>query len=37
MPYFFVALGLLAALRGFPRDGTAVLGNETASRNLQKG
>jgi len=37
MPYFFVALGLLAALRGSPRDGTVVLGNKTANRNIQKG
>ncbi len=37
MPYFFVALGLLAALRGSLRDGTVALGNETACREIQKG
>jgi hypothetical protein len=37
MPYFFVALGLLAALRGSLRDGTDTHGNEPASRELQKG
>jgi predicted ABC-type sugar transport system permease subunit len=37
MPYFFVALGLLGALRGFPCDGNGVLGNETTSREIQKG
>jgi hypothetical protein len=37
MPYFFVVLGVLAALRGTPRDGTNTLGNESASREAQKG
>ncbi|MGA3161875.1 MAG: hypothetical protein ABSC77_11720 [Terracidiphilus sp.] len=32
MPYFFVALGLLAALRGTPRDGTCTSVNKPASR-----
>jgi hypothetical protein len=37
MPYFFAALGLLAALRGSPRDGTGALGSGTESREIQKG
>jgi hypothetical protein len=37
MPYFFVALGLLAALRGTSRDGIGAPGNETASRETRKG
>jgi hypothetical protein len=37
MPYFFAALGLLAAMRGSPRDGNGVLGNEPASCEIQKG
>jgi hypothetical protein len=39
MPYFFVVLGMLAALRGTPRDGTGLPGNEPAnrSREAQKG
>src|ERR1035438_3243911 len=31
MPYFFVSLGLLAALRDTARDGTCAPGDETAS------
>jgi hypothetical protein len=37
MPYFFVTLGLLAALRGTERDGAGLPGNITASREIQKG
>jgi hypothetical protein len=37
MPYFFVALGLLAALRGTARDGVGAPGTETSSRVIQKG
>jgi hypothetical protein len=37
MPYFFVALGLFAALRGTARDGTGTSRNEIASREIQKG
>jgi predicted ABC-type sugar transport system permease subunit len=37
MPYFFVTLGLLAALRGTERDGAGAPGNITASREIQKG
>lgn len=37
MPYFFVALGLLAALRGTPRDGASRPGNATAGCELSKG
>jgi hypothetical protein len=37
MPYFFAALGLLAALRGIPRDGIGVRKNEVASYEIQKG
>jgi len=37
MPYFFVALGLLAALRGTERDGAGAQRNEYASQEIQKG
>jgi hypothetical protein len=37
MPYFFVTLGLMAALRGTPRDGNCAPGNEADSREAQKG
>lgn len=37
MPYFFAALGLLAALRGTARDGATVLGNKIASQEDRKG
>ena len=37
MPYFFVTLGLLAALRGTERDGAGAQRNESASREIQKG
>jgi len=37
MPYFFVSLGLLAALRDTMRDGAGVPGNIAASREIQKG
>jgi hypothetical protein len=37
MPYFFAALGLLAALRGTARAGAIVPGNEIASHENQKG
>ncbi len=36
MPYFFVALGLLAALRSFPRD-KAAPASQAASYKIQKG
>jgi predicted ABC-type sugar transport system permease subunit len=34
MPYFFVTLGLLAALRGTVRDGTSEPKNETTRREI---
>jgi hypothetical protein len=37
MPYFFVALGLLAALRGSPHDGNATREGQTTSYELQEG
>jgi len=37
MPYFFVALGLLAALRGSPHDGNATREGKTTSYELQEG
>jgi hypothetical protein len=37
MPYFFVTLGLLAALRGTSRDGVDAPANTGASREIQKG
>lgn len=37
MPYFFAALGLLAALRGTARDGAKAVGNEIVNRENQKG
>jgi predicted ABC-type sugar transport system permease subunit len=37
MPYFFVTLGLLAALRGTERDGAGAQRNEFASQEIQKG
>jgi hypothetical protein len=37
MPFFFAALGLLAALRGTARDGAMLPVNETASHVNQKG
>jgi hypothetical protein len=37
MPYFFVTLGLLAALRGTERDGAGAQRNESANREIQKG
>jgi hypothetical protein len=37
MPYFFATLGLLAALRGTPRDGSGMPNNATASYEIQKG
>jgi hypothetical protein len=37
MPYFFVALGLLAALRGTMSDETRMPENKPASRVIQKG
>ena len=37
MPYFFVSLGLLAALRDTARDGTCAPGDEPASRKIQEG
>jgi len=36
MPYFFVALGLLAALRSSPHD-EAAPASQTASYEIQKG
>jgi hypothetical protein len=36
MPYFFAALGLLAALRGTARDGAGAPGNTAASLGIQK-
>jgi hypothetical protein len=37
MPYFFVALGLLAALRGSLHDGNATREGQTTSYELQEG
>jgi len=37
MPYFFVTLGLLAALRGTERAGAGAQRNEFASQEIQKG
>ncbi len=37
MPYFFIALGLLGALRGSSRDGSSAQICEVASRKLQRG
>ncbi len=37
MPYFFVTLGLLAALRGSSRDGYGALVNLAANCEIQKG
>jgi len=37
MPYFFVALGLLGALRGTSRDGAGVRGDERTMRAIEKG
>jgi hypothetical protein len=37
MPYFFVALGLLSALRGSARDEVASPGDRTASYEIEKG
>jgi hypothetical protein len=37
MPYFFAALGLLAALRGTALDGAGARGNQTASVEIKKG
>jgi hypothetical protein len=37
MPYFFVALGLLAALRGSVRDGIGAFNNQTLTNEFEKG
>jgi hypothetical protein len=37
MPYFFAALGLLAALRGVSRDGIGAPENIAAGRKTSKG
>lgn len=37
MPYFFVTLGLLAALRGTERDGAGAQRNKSANGEIQKG
>jgi predicted ABC-type sugar transport system permease subunit len=37
MPYFFVTLGLLAALRGTELDGAGAQRNISASEKIQRG